>query len=129
MGQKVIMVDQELVDIINNHVHYLVKRPGMYAQDTSLKSIATHLGGYFQAIMETKGVLLPNAWHYWVSMKYGIWGPAWSWESTILENVQSEEAAIKILPELMKDFLSELILVGTDGIENAHRDYKFEHRS
>ncbi len=123
------MNDIELARTIEEHVALLAKRPGMFVSKITFQNVAIHLSGYFQAILDTHKINFLHLWHYWVALKYDIWGPAWSWEGTIRNSVESDDEAVKLLPLLFSEFITEYIEAGASAIEKAHEQHFFSRPS
>lgn len=113
-------------EIVEKHIHFLAKRPGMYVSEVTFENVATHLEGYFMGLMALTDTKLFSSWRYWVAMKYGIWDCAWSWSRTIRSQTQNEEEAIKLLPILFDEFLQKYIKSSDNEIEGEHENFNYK---
>ena len=85
------------------------KRPGLYTGSSSYAAFAHWLNGFDMGCWFSGGrsPLRLGDFSNWLSLRYLIFGSAWSWQSLILHIADSEEDALPLLAQLYREFSDE----------------------
>jgi len=101
------------------------KRPAMYVGKASLKLVATYLAGYGHAVGGSGEQESPLAgWGKWIESRFLISHSAWHWSRILLHVYENDDAAIKALPDLYRQFDADRKILGVHGID-AERQRRF----
>lgn len=96
----------------------IAKKPGLYVGRLSIDAVSHYLSGYEHALSDLGAEIIPlDGWMEWVQFRFLIRSAAWGWPRILLHVYGSDEAAIKALPSLHKEFMSDRQRLGIDGIE------------
>ena len=98
----------------------LTKRPLMHMNDSKYSSIVIFLNGVMFAPMSNDA--FPDCvWIRWISLKVNIWSTAWGWDRMVLHHYESEENAIKALPDLYTEYFHDIETMGVETILQNHK--------
>jgi hypothetical protein len=100
----------------------IAARPAMYVGTTSLPRVANFIDGYCHAMWDLGCSPNPlDGWMRWVELRFGISHSGWSWTRILVHSFGTDDAAIRALPALFKEFLSEKQRIGVDALLEQHR--------
>jgi hypothetical protein len=101
----------------------IAARPAMYVGTTSLSRVANFLDGYSHAMWDLGRSPNPlDGWMRWVELRFGICHPGWSWTRILAHCFGTDDAAIRALPALFKEFFSERQSLGAEALLEQHRE-------
>ena len=75
---------------LNNILHFVEKRPGMYLSQKSVYELSTFISGYDGALKSNFEFVEQQSFMNWVENKYCISNGAWHW-SRILHHIAGTE--------------------------------------
>lgn len=102
----------------------IAARPAMYVGAPLLYDVACTLDGYELALME-RGLApdeFGHSFQRWVEYRFGIVSADWNWPRILHHCYQTEEAAIRALPQLYREYLRDAATMTPWEVELRRHD-------
>jgi hypothetical protein len=103
-------------------IESMSKRPAMYVGSVSLMAISNYLSGYMHAISALGQENPLDGWMRWIELRFGIHHAAWHWTRILLRVYRTDDAALRALPELYREYRKVRAELGVEGIEQKLRE-------
>jgi hypothetical protein len=101
----------EIVDLIS-------ARPGMFVGTEKLRDVANYLHGLEHGLNGGLEIApITHVFRRWIEGRFLYCRAAWHWDKLLLHTFRSDAAALAALPNLFREFFSELDTLGEAGIE------------
>ena len=102
----------ETVDLISS-------RPGMFVGTEYLRDVANYLHGLEHGLNGVRGdAFSTQVLKRWMEGRFLYCHAVWSWDKLLLRALGSDAAALAALPNLFREFFSELDSLGETGIQD-----------
>ena len=93
-------------------------RPGMFVGTEDLRDVANYLHGLQHGLSGSpERGFATHFFKRWIEGRFLYCRAAWNWDKLLLHSLGSDAAALAALPDLFREYFSELDSLGEAGIE------------